>query len=151
LDVVWRVWEWLLDNELIMGLLAAGSLLLLILSLALLPLAVSLIPADYFAAKQRGLSRLHRMHPATHAALVVAKNLAGGVFLIGGLAMLVLPGQGLLTLLVALILLDFPGKYRLERRLLRYPSVIRGINWLRRRAGARPLILPRELGGEEEG
>jgi hypothetical protein len=125
-----------------MGLLAASSLAMLVLSVIALPLAVSLIPADYFAAARRGESRLGRRHPAVHALILVAKNLLGAVLLVAGLAMLVLPGQGLLTIIVALIFLDFPGKYRLEQRLVASPLVVSGINWLRRRAGVRPLILP---------
>ncbi len=146
-----EVWRWIQANEVLMGLLTAGSLLLLVFSVALLPFVVSLIPADYFATEQRGASRFHRLHPAAHAVLVVIKNIVGVVLFLGGLAMLVLPGQGLLTLIVALILLDFPGKYRMERRLLRNPRVTRGINWLRRRAGARPLILPQEGHGRDQG
>ena len=141
---MWEVWRWVQDHETLMGLFAAGSLVLLILSVALLPFVVSLIPADYFAAEERGLSRLARLHPTAHALVMVAKNLVGAVFFLAGLAMLVLPGQGLLTLVVALVLLDFPGKYRLEQRMVRSPRVVAGINWLRRRARARPLVLPQE-------
>lgn len=141
---MWQIWQWVQSNEALVGFLVAGSLLLLVFSVALLPFVISLIPADYFAAKERGRSRFHRLYPTAHALVVVLKNLLGLVFLLGGLAMLVLPGQGLLTILVALILLDFPGKYRLERRLVRSPRVVRSINWLRRRTGARPLILPEE-------
>ncbi|MEF8794573.1 PGPGW domain-containing protein [Thiohalorhabdus sp.] len=138
-SLLWQLWHWVQSNEALVGFLVAGSFLLLIFSAALLPFVVSLIPADYFAAKERGQSRFHRLHPSAHALVVVIKNLLGLVFLLGGMAMLVLPGQGLLTILVALILLDFPGKYRLEKRLVRSQRVVRSINWLRRRAGARPL------------
>ena len=54
--------------------------------------------------------------------------------------MLVLPGQGLLTLLVGFLLVDAPGKYRLERWLVSRKAVLRPINWLRRRKGRQPLI-----------
>jgi hypothetical protein len=52
------------------------------------------------------------------------------------------PGQGLLTIAVGLILLDFPGKFRLERWLATRRSVWRSLNWLRRRAGSKPLQMP---------
>jgi hypothetical protein len=52
--------------------------------------------------------------------------------------MLVLPGQGVLTLCVSLFLLDFPGKRRLERRILGYPPVLHALNRLRTRAGQPP-------------
>ena len=137
-----ELWHWVQANHDLMGVLAASSLAMLVLSVVALPFAVSLIPADYFATTRRGESRLERGHPALHGLMLVAKNLLGVVFLVAGLAMLVLPGQGLLTIIVALIFLDFPGKYRLEQRLVASPMVVAGINWLRRRAGARPLILP---------
>ena len=46
-----------------------------------------------------------------------------------------IPGQGLLTILIGLILLDFPGKRGLERRLVSRPSVLAAINRLRARFG----------------
>jgi hypothetical protein len=53
----------------------------------------------------------------------------------------VLPGQGLLTILIALILLDFPGKRSLERRIIARPKVLRAVNGLRTKAGRPPLHL----------
>ena len=53
-----------------------------------------------------------------------------------------LPGQGILTLLVALMLLDFPGKRRLELWLVRRRGLVRGIDWIRERGGRDALRLP---------
>jgi len=55
--------------------------------------------------------------------------------------MLVLPGQGLLTILFGIALLDFPGKYRLERRIVSYPKVLNSINWIRKKANKKPLVI----------
>ncbi len=55
--------------------------------------------------------------------------------------MLALPGQGLLTIIVGLIFLDFPGKYRLERKIIGNHAIFSGINWIRDKAGKPPLIL----------
>jgi len=57
------------------------------------------------------------------------------------LAMLVLPGQGLLTMFISLMLLDFPGKRRLEQSIVRRPIILRSINWLRERHHRPPLEL----------
>ena len=54
--------------------------------------------------------------------------------------MLVLPGQGILTILAGIMLLDFPGKHRLLRWIVAHPQVLRTLNWLRRR-GHPPLYL----------
>ena len=69
------------------------------------------------------------------------KNTAGVVFLTAGVAMLVLPGQGLLTILLGLMLINFPGKRRFELALIRRRPVLKSVNWIRRRAGREPLIV----------
>ena len=74
-----------------------------------------------------------------HAAGLVLKNALGLLLLACGIVMLVIPGQGLLTMLIGLMLMDFPGKRRLEARLVAVPSVRRSINWLRERAHRAPL------------
>jgi hypothetical protein len=56
--------------------------------------------------------------------------------------MLIVPGQGMLTIAVGLVLTNFPGKFRLERWIATRRSVWRSINWLRRRAGREPLERP---------
>jgi hypothetical protein len=53
--------------------------------------------------------------------------------------MLLTPGQGLLTLLTGLLLMDFPGKYAMERWLIGHPLMLRAINRLRARYGYPPL------------
>jgi hypothetical protein len=51
----------------------------------------------------------------------------------------VLPGQGILTILIGVSLMEFPGKYRLERGIIHFGPVLKGINTLRRRYGRPPL------------
>jgi len=51
------------------------------------------------------------------------------------------PGQGLLTLAAALLLLDVPGKQKLERRLLAKPKLRTTIDRLRARWN-RPQLEP---------
>ncbi|MBT6854644.1 MAG: hypothetical protein HOA09_03555, partial [Nitrospina sp.] len=84
----------------------------------------------------------HR-HPALRFATHVVKNLLGVVLLLMGIAMLVLPGQGILTMLIGISLLDFPGKRTLEKKIVCHPSVHRAIDKIRQRAGQPPLVLPK--------
>jgi UPF0716 family protein affecting phage T7 exclusion len=72
----------------------------------------------------------------------VLKNLIGAVLLVGGIAMLVLPGQGLLTMLLGLSLINFPGKFWLERKLIQRRAVHRSVNWIRRKGGSEPMVVP---------
>jgi len=100
------------------------------------------IRADYFAHSKRPPSRWADQHPLVRRILRIGKNVLGCLFILAGLAMLVLPGQGLLTLLIGFLLLDFPRKYQFEKWLLRRRYILRPINWLRRRARREPLQVP---------
>jgi hypothetical protein len=120
--------------------LGASSVLTFVGTLILVPWLVVRIPADYFAHQKRRKVPWADQHPVVRWILLIAKNLLGYVFVLAGLAMLVLPGQGLLTLAVGIMLLDFPGKFDLERSLVGRRPVMRTINWLRRRTGRRELV-----------
>jgi len=69
------------------------------------------------------------------------KNVAGFVLLAAGIAMLVLPGQGILTMLIGISLVDFPGKRQLERKLIGQPAVLNTINKVREKFGRPPLTV----------
>jgi hypothetical protein len=74
---------------------------------------------------------------------VVKNTIGAGLFLLGlVLALPLVPGPGALFMLLGLGIADFPGKRRLELRLLRLPRVLSSINGLRARFGRPPLIDP---------
>ncbi|MBW1715176.1 MAG: hypothetical protein JRJ77_05010, partial [Deltaproteobacteria bacterium] len=73
-------------------------------------------------------------HPVIRFVGLGLKNFLGILFVLLGLAMLVLPGQGVITILIGIMMLNFPGKFALERRIVRQPSVLRVINWMRAKA-----------------
>ncbi len=91
-------------------------------------------PADRFKGEHDTRPRVKR-HIVIHVLLLIAKNISGGLLVILGLIMSVpgVPGQGLLTALIGLSLLNFPGKRRLERRFIRIHAVFRNVNRLRAR------------------
>jgi hypothetical protein len=51
------------------------------------------------------------------------------------------PGQGVLTILLGIMLLDLPGKRRLEQKILKQPKVLKKINSLRQKFSKPPLVL----------
>ena len=131
---------WIGNHGVLATWLGIFSAVIFVISLLSLPWLVSLIPEDYFTHKHREPSQWSSPHPLIRIVLLVLKNLLGLVLLAGGIFMLVFPGQGLLTILMGLLLVDYPGKYQLERRLVSIPSVLRSINWLRAKRGKPPLI-----------
>ncbi len=100
------------------------------------------LPEDYFDMRV-ARKFLPRANPALRSVAVVAKNLIGLVLLLAGIAMLVLPGQGVLTILIGVSLMDFPKKRLLESKLIGQPLVFSGINRLRARFHKPPLTLDR--------
>jgi hypothetical protein len=115
-------------------------------SLIAVPWILVRIPSDYFVRESREPTVLEGVPPLLRAPLIVAKNLLGGVLIAGGLAMLVLPGQGILTILLGVSLIDFPGKFALERKLVRQEAVHGAINWIRRRRGRAAIEVPAQDG-----
>jgi len=122
--------------------LVAASVVSLLLGVLLVPAMILRIPSDYFLPERRVPLAKRSAHPVARLLLLAAKNLLGAILLVAGFALLFLPGQGLLTLLAGLIVMNYPGKYRLERWLVRRPHVLSAMNWLRQRYGRSPLIAP---------
>lgn len=71
------------------------------------------------------------------------KNLLGLTLLLLGVAMMITPGPGLLSILLGLSLMDLPGKHQLLHQGLRLKSVRGSMNWIRRTCGRTPLKFPR--------
>lgn len=118
--------------------LGIASVLTFFGTLAIVPWLLARMPADYFLRERPYRERGHPRFWWWLAGHLV-KDLAAGILILAGIAMLVLPGQGILTILLGLSLIDLPGKRKLELWLVRRPRVLHGINWLRRRAGRPPL------------
>ncbi|MBX3629949.1 MAG: hypothetical protein KF908_08555 [Nitrosomonas sp.] len=116
------------------------SVISFIASLIIIPVILINLPHDYFDIR---ITRhwLKDRHPFLRILGLVAKNILGSVFLIAGFIMLFLPGQGILTMLIGISLIDFPGKRLLEIRIIERPVVLRTINALRRKYNKPPFTL----------
>ena len=104
-----------------------------------IPWLILKMPADYFV-------RRHKPH--VHRGLLgwtvfLLRNLLATILIIVGIIMLVLPGQGLLTILIGIMVSTYAGKYRMERAIMRMPAVYRSVNWVRRRYNRPPILYPK--------
>ena len=131
------IWEWVKEHA---WWLTATSLVTFVGSLILLPVLVVRMPADYFVEDRVMVGE--EISPLLRVLALVGKNLLGVLLLIAGIAMLFIPGQGLLTMLMGLALMDFPGKRAAEVRMVRMPKVNRALNWIRRKYGREELQVP---------
>lgn len=138
-----EVSAWVAGHEAELWWVAIASACVTVGTLLALPWVVALIPNDYFATKERPPISERSQHPVLRWTLRIAKNLLGIVLVFLGLVMSLplVPGQGLIIAIAGLLLLNFPGKRRLELWMVRQPGVLRGINWLRSRRSRPPLIV----------
>ncbi|HKY41915.1 MAG TPA: hypothetical protein VJM50_02385 [Pyrinomonadaceae bacterium] len=122
-----------------------GSLIFIasfLINLGIVSVILVKLPADHFS-KNRKTKFWHGSRPLLNAAKVIGKNIAGVFLVVLGIVLSLpgVPGQGLLTILLGIMLLDFPGRERLEQKLLSKPTIVNTINRLRGRFGKPPLVL----------
>ena len=130
--------EWLQHHEEVLTWLGIGTVVALIVAALLVPRLVAGLPADYFCHQKRKDGR-QEPRSATRLVLTILKNTVGFLFVLAGVAMLVLPGPGTVTILLGLVLMDFPGKYKLVRSIVARPAVLGSLNKIRGKAGVAPL------------
>jgi hypothetical protein len=135
--------EALLSKELLSSLVIL-SIVGFIGSLIAIPFILVRLPPHYFD-ERHPRKWMENHHPALRLIGHVIKNVIGFVLLAAGIAMLVLPGQGILTMLIGISLVDFPGKRQLERKLIGQPAVLNAINKVRQRFGQPPLTVAHDL------
>jgi UPF0716 family protein affecting phage T7 exclusion len=104
------------------------------------------MPANYFSdhASKPSSSK----HPVIRWTMLILKNVLGAILIAAGIVMLVTPGQGVLTIVIGIMLLNFPEKRKLLRALLARPRIREAINTLRARFNKPPLILDAETKGD---
>ncbi len=117
--------------------LVSISFAIFIFSLISIKWLVALIPVDYFIEKHD--SKFRSKRPYLWLITAIIKNLIGYTLILGGIIMLFVPGQGLFTIFIGLILSNYPGKYYIERRIVAMPKILKTINWLRRKTNKPPL------------
>lgn len=122
--------------------IGALSLVTFLVSLAIIPWLVGKLPRDFFIRHPGPAKHLNPSSGLFALLWFVLRNLAGAILLIAGIAMLFLPGQGILTIIVGLSLMSFRGKRRLLRILTVQPSIQRGLDWMRSKTGSPAFIWP---------
>ena len=116
-------------------LMGVVSLVVFVFSLLLTPFLLGKIPTDYFVHTNQ--HKVEIKHPG-HLAVVIIRTLIGFVLLVAGVMMLVTPGQGVISILLGLFLMEFPGKRNLELKIINHEPTFKALNWLRGKADKAP-------------
>ena len=120
--------------------LTALSIVFFVGSLIAIPFILVRLPTDFFDTRvPRRWMEDH--HPVLRVIGHLVKNVIGAIFLFAGFLMLFLPGQGILTMLIGITMLDFPGKRKLEAKMIGQPAVLGTINNMRQKFGKPPLTI----------
>ncbi len=103
---------------------------------------IVLIPRDHFITSERGVTRRIES-PLLQVLWRILKNLLGVALVVVGVLLSLpgVPGQGLLTIFVGILMLDIPGKRGLELRIVRRPRIRKTMDRLRARFERPPLAL----------
>lgn len=123
--------------------LTIASVAFFIGTLIAIPFILVRLPPHYFDERQPRLW-MPDHHPVLRLLGLIVKNAAGAVFLVVGIALLFLPGQGILTILLGISLMDFPGKRYCERKIVGQPTVLKAINALRAKYDKPSLTVARD-------
>ena len=134
------LWASLTWSSILLGLgLFLASLLI---SFAAIGIVMVKIPAHYFSTHYKqdflpGSPWLVRW------SAVILKNILGFVLIAIGIVLSLpgVPGQGILTILLGLIMIDIPGKRPIEARIIKQPAVLAAVNKLRAKYDKPPLEL----------
>ncbi len=141
------MFEWVADS--FSSITLRGALLWLLIfvltfgaSLAIVALVLVKLPATYFKRSHKRKFLANRP-PIIRGLAITGKNLLGVVLVVVGILLSIpgVPGQGMLTILLGIMLLDFPGKTRLEHWLISRPKIFQTINKLRHRFSKPALVL----------
>ena len=108
-----------------------------IVSILFCTLVIAYLPSDYFLPKRR---LRHISHPILRIGFKCLKNLFAVILVIVGIIQIPLPGQGVLTILIGVIISDIPGKRKLERRIISSSVILATANSIRSRF-KRPMLM----------
>ncbi|MDU9048723.1 MAG: PGPGW domain-containing protein [Candidatus Electrothrix sp. Rat3] len=129
----------------LLQLLGIISLFTFIGSLIILPWLILRMRADYFIRHHQEVIERHKRHPVLAVLICLLRNSLGLCLLIAGIALLVLPGQGILTMVIGFSIMDFPGKHRLNDRIVANGKIQQSLNWIRRKGGKDDLLFSSEV------
>ena len=133
--------------ELALQLLGLFSVLSFVISLICIPWMINRLDRCFFTIKshRQRLRKRREQHPVLMIIIGIVRHCAGFILMAAGLAMLFMPGQGILAILLALVLMDFPGKYKLIIFIVQQQRVRLVLNWIRVKGSREPFVFDDDM------
>lgn len=118
------------------------SLVTFLISMLLIPFLISRASSNYFLIHATIVEQRHKRHPAIALLIKIMRNSLGCILCLAGFIMLFLPGQGVITMLIGVSLLDVRGRQKMLDALIHRPSLQQALNWIRQKTGQPPFNFP---------
>lgn len=118
------------------------SILSFVVSLVCVPWLINRLDICFFTLQshEQRIRKRREQHLLLMVVIMIIRHCVGFILLAIGIALLFMPGQGILTILIALALMDFPGKYRFITTIVKQKQVRLILDWIRRKGGRQPFI-----------
>lgn len=142
LDWLYTTADWLRKHPILGWSMLGVSIVTYLGTFIAVPYIVVRIPPDYFKHREPPPHCWRGRHPVIRLSVLIAKNFLGIILVAVGIVQsipVLVPGFGLPTILIGVLLLNFPGKRTLELWLVSRQPVLRAINWMRTRNHRPPL------------
>lgn len=122
------------------GWLVGVSIVTFVAGLLLVPFIVARLPQDFFVREET----VEWRWPESPLGWLIwsFRNVLGVFLIVPGIAMLIAPGQGLLTIAAGIMLTTLPGKRRFVLWLVHFGGMQHTLNWIRKKAHKPPLLFP---------
>jgi len=140
LERLLEFWNGVTWAQMLLG--AAVVLFSLLVSYGVVTVILVKMPANYFHSDYE-----HHFLPDTNPVLrtvgLVLKNLLGVLVIITGIVLSfpAVPGPGLVTVFIGLMITDIPGKRKIEASIIGRPTVLSAINRLREKYNKPKLVI----------
>lgn len=140
MEWLYGIWESLTLWQILFG--VGMFLFSLLFSFVSIGIVMVKIPANYFSSHYVQ-DFLPDKPWLVRWSAVILKNVFGLFLILLGIVLSLpgVPGQGILTILLGLIMMDIPYKRPLEARIIKRPTVLAAVNKLRARYKKPPLIM----------
>lgn len=140
MDWIKSFWESITLSQVLLG--VGLFLASLIISFIAIGIVMVKIPENYFSTHYQK-DFMPNSPWLVRWGAVILKNILGIILIIIGIILSLpgVPGQGILTILLGLIMIDIPGKRPIEAKIVKRPTVLSAVNNLRAKYNKPPLIL----------
>ena len=134
--------NWIKTHQSVLVFAGFFSFFMVVAAAVSVPFIINLLSDDYFIKEKRRSNLFSVFDYTIFTVLLLLRNITGILLFLSGFLMLFVPGQGLLTIFISFMFIDFPGKWKLQKRIVKNRKINSVLNWIRRKGGKKEFLIP---------